>query len=177
MQMRAELLLVRVQHVQAAIEPRVVDLAEGHAQQIFQRAVGIPALGHLQFAASARRSAPASECRPSAPRAPPPGPARSSPAAACAIPAAATATSARYTCPKSRTRSTRTPRKSTCAHCGCGAAGSGWPSSPLDRRGRAALQQIGDLLPSRAACGSPVPAPCPTWRRLPGAAPWRCAPS
>ena len=49
-QMRAEFILVGVEHVQAAIKPRVVDLAKGHAQQILQRALPIPALRHFQFA-------------------------------------------------------------------------------------------------------------------------------
>jgi hypothetical protein len=52
-QMGAELIFVRVQHVQSAVEPRVIDLAKGHAQQIFQRTIAIPALRHFELAALA----------------------------------------------------------------------------------------------------------------------------
>ena len=52
-QMGAELILVRVQHVQSAVEPGVIDVAERHAQQIFQRTIGIPALRHFELAALA----------------------------------------------------------------------------------------------------------------------------
>jgi hypothetical protein len=52
-QMLAERVLVRVQHVESAIEPALIDLRKCHAQQIFQRAVGIPTLGHFQFALQA----------------------------------------------------------------------------------------------------------------------------
>src|SRR5512138_3386219 len=48
-----ELLLVLLQHVQPPIKSRLVDSAQGYAQQILQHAVGIPALGHLQLAALA----------------------------------------------------------------------------------------------------------------------------
>jgi hypothetical protein len=48
--MLAELLFVGVQYIQPPIQPRVIDLPEGHSQQILQRAVRIPTLRHLQFA-------------------------------------------------------------------------------------------------------------------------------
>ena len=49
-QLRAQRLLVRQQLVQPAIQPRIVDLLQRHAQQILQRRVVIPALGQRQFA-------------------------------------------------------------------------------------------------------------------------------
>ena len=48
--MLCELFLVRVQRVQAAIEPVVIDSIPRHAQQILQRGAPIPAFGHAQFA-------------------------------------------------------------------------------------------------------------------------------
>lgn len=41
---------MRQQRIEAAIQPRVVDLRQRHAEQILQRGVVIPALGHRQLA-------------------------------------------------------------------------------------------------------------------------------
>jgi hypothetical protein len=51
--MGAQAILVLVQNIQSPVKPAVIDLVEGHAQQILQRAVDIPPFGHFQFTALA----------------------------------------------------------------------------------------------------------------------------
>ena len=51
--MRAQAILVLVQNIQSTVEPAVIDLVEGHPQQILQRAVGIPPFRYFQFTALA----------------------------------------------------------------------------------------------------------------------------
>ena len=50
LQVRTKCFLVRVEPVEAAVEPRIVDAGKRHAKEVFERAVGIPALGHFEFA-------------------------------------------------------------------------------------------------------------------------------
>jgi len=55
-EMRTERVLVRVEHVEAAIEPRVIDARKWDAEQVFEGAVGIPALGHFELALLAAKT-------------------------------------------------------------------------------------------------------------------------
>jgi hypothetical protein len=180
-EMRAEPVLLRAQHVETAIEPRVIDAGKGDAEQVFERAVGIPALGHFQFAALPAKPRQGEDARRQFPRHLL-GARRDQIAQERVQPQA----------PPEREREIDLPEIAhplhahsaqihpfdfaqgrLCAHCGRG-ADSGSPSRPCTAAGaRPSSRSATSSQPCRVRL--PAPAPCPAWPRPAGAAHGRCA--